>query len=82
MTKTIMAAVLAATMLAAPAAHAQSSILSGKGIPTISVQEREAQEAWWSARAKRQADRHMAACVTMPECQSRQTMSAAPTSKG
>jgi hypothetical protein len=82
MTKTIMAAVLAATMLAASAAHAQSSIPSGKGIPTVSAQERQAQEAWWSARAKHQADRRIASCMAMPECQDGRTMSAATASKG
>jgi len=73
MTKTIMAAVLAATMLAAPAAYAQSS----KGIPTISAQERQAQQAWWAARAQR-----MAACMAMPECSDGRMMSAAPSNKG
>lgn len=78
MTKTIMAAMLAATILSAPAAQAQSSIPSGKGIPTISVQDRRAQEAWWAARAQRHTERHMAACIAMPECQSGRTMSVTP----
>jgi Ni/Co efflux regulator RcnB len=78
MTKTIMAAVLAATMLAAPAAYAQSN----KGIQTISAQERQAQQAWWAARAQRHTDRRMAACMTMPECSDGRMMSAAPSNKG
>ena len=82
MTKTIMAAVLAATILAAPAAYAQSSILSGKGIPTISAQERQAQEAWWSARTKRETNRRVAACMAMPDCQRGPMMSGTAPSKG
>lgn len=78
MTKTIMAAVLAATMLAAPAAYAQSS----KGILTISAQERQAQQAWWAARAERHAEQRMAACRAMPECSDGRMMSAAPSNKG
>lgn len=78
MTKTIMAAVLAATMLAAPAAYAQSS----KGIPIISAQERQAQQAWWTARAQRQVGQRMAACMAMPECSDGRMMSAAPSNKG
>jgi Ni/Co efflux regulator RcnB len=78
MTKTIMAAVLAATMLAAPAAYAQSS----KGIPTISAQERQAQQAWWAARAQRHARQHMAACTAMPECRDGRMMPAASSNKG
>jgi hypothetical protein len=82
MTKTIMAAVLAATLLSAPAAHAQSAILSGKGIPSISTQDREAQQAWWAARAQRQAERRMAGRMAMPERPDGRTMSANPTNKG
>lgn len=78
MTKTIMAAALAATMLVAPTAFAQSS----KGIPTITAQERQMQEAWRAARAQRHAEQRMAACMTMPECQDGRTMSANPASKG
>ncbi|SEI96345.1 hypothetical protein SAMN05518849_10213 [Sphingobium sp. AP50] len=78
MTKTIMAAVLAATMLAAPAVYAQSS----KGIPTISAQERQAQQAWWAARTQRHAEQRMAACMAMPECSDGRMMSAAPSNKG
>ncbi len=78
MTKTIMAAVLAATMLAAPVAYAQSS----KGIPTISAQERLAQQAWWAARAQRHDEQRMAACMAMPECGDGRMMSAAPSNKG
>jgi len=78
MTKTIMAAVLAATMLAAPAAYAQSS----KGIPTISAQERQAQQAWWAERTARHAERRMAACMVMPSCSDGRMMSAAPSNKG
>ncbi|WEK02167.1 MAG: hypothetical protein P0Y59_10960 [Candidatus Sphingomonas phytovorans] len=82
MTKTIMAAVLAATMLAAPAAHAQSAILSGKGIPTISARERQAQQAWWAARTQRHAKRHTVACMAMPGCSDGRMMPAAPSNKG
>lgn len=78
MTKTIMAALLAATIFAAPAAHAQST----KGIPTLSARERQAQEAWWAARAARHAEKRMAARAAMPECSDRRTMSAAPSNKG
>lgn len=78
MTKTIMAAVLAATMLAAPAAHAQSS----KGTPVITAQERQAQRAWWAARAARHAERRMAACMAMPGCSDGRMMPAAPSNKG
>jgi hypothetical protein len=82
MTKTIMAAMLAAATLVAPSAHAQFSILSGKGISTITAQERQAQQAWWAARGARHAERRMAACMTMPECSDRRMMSAAPSNKG
>ncbi len=78
MTKTITAAVLAATMLAAPAAYAQSS----KGIPTISAQERQAQQAWWAARAQRHAEQRMAACMAMPECSDGRMTSPATSNKG
>ena len=82
MTKTIMAAVLAAAAFVAPSAYAQSAILSGKGISTISAQDRKAQEAWWAARAARHVGKRMAACMTMPECGERRTMSATPSNKG
>lgn len=82
MTKTIMAALLAAATFVAPSAYAQSAALSGKGIPTISVQERQAQEAWWAAHAVRHAGKRMAACMAMPECSDRRMMSAAPSNKG
>jgi len=78
MTKTIMAAVLAAAMLAAPAAHAQSN----KGIPVITVQERQAQRAWWAARVARHAERRMAACMATPGCSDGRMMSTAPSNKG
>lgn len=78
MTKMIMAAVLAATMLAAPAAYAQSS----KSIPTISARERQAQQAWWTARDQRHAEQRMAACMAMPECSDGRMMPAAPSNKG
>jgi Ni/Co efflux regulator RcnB len=78
MTKTIMAAVLAATMLAAPAAYAQSS----KGIPTVTAQERQAQQAWWAARAQRYGKQRMAACIAMPECRDGRMMPAASSNKG
>jgi Ni/Co efflux regulator RcnB len=78
MNKTIMAAVLAAAMLAVPAAYAQSS----KGIPTISARERQAQQAWWTARAQRHAEQRMAACMAMPECSDGRMMSAGLSNKG
>ncbi|MES1973378.1 MAG: hypothetical protein V4472_13045 [Pseudomonadota bacterium] len=82
MTKTIMAALLAAATFVAPSAYAQSAAFSGKGIPIISAQERQAQQAWWAARAARHAEKRMAACVAMPECGDRRMMSAAPSNKG
>jgi len=82
MTKTIMAAMLAAATFVVPSAYAQSSALFGRGIPTLSAQERQAQQAWWAARAARHADKRMAACVAMPECGDRRMMSAAPSNKG
>jgi Ni/Co efflux regulator RcnB len=78
MTKTIMAAVLAATILAAPAAYGQSN----KGVPTLSARERQAQQAWWAARAQRHAEQRMAACMTMPECSDGRMMSPTPSNKG
>jgi Ni/Co efflux regulator RcnB len=77
MTTTIMAAALAVTMLAAPTAYAQSS----KGIPTISAQERQAQQTWWAARAQRRAEQRMAACMALPECSDGRNMPAAHSNK-
>lgn len=82
MTKTITAAMLAAATFVAPSAYAQSAALSGKSNPTISAQERQAQQAWWAARTARHAEKRMAACVAMPECGDRRMMSAAPSNKG
>ncbi len=82
MTKTIMAAMLAAATFVAPSAHAQSAALSGKGVPTLSTQERQAQQSWWAARAVRHAGKRMAACMAMPECNDRRMPSAAPSKKG
>lgn len=82
MTKTIMAAVLAAATLVAPSAYAQSAILSDKGIPTITMPERQVQQAWWETRAARHAENRMAACMAMPECAGERMMSAAPSNKG
>jgi hypothetical protein len=82
MTKTILAAMLAAATFVAPSAHAQSSIPSGKGILTTTVQERQAQQAWWAARGARRAERRMAVCMAMPECSDRRMMSAAPSNMG
>ena len=82
MTKTISAALLAAATFVAPSAHAQSAVLSGKGVPTITAQERQAQQAWWATRAARHMERRMAACMTMPECSDRRMMSAAPSNQG
>ena len=78
MTRMMMTALLAAITLVVPAAHAQSTT----GTPTISVQERQAQQAWWMARAARHAAKRMAASVAMPECGDRRMMSAAPSNKG
>jgi hypothetical protein len=78
MTKTFIAAVLAATGLIAPVAHAQSS----KGIPTVSMQDRQAQQAWWAKRSARMAERHMAACMTMPECAGARMISGKSSNKG
>lgn len=82
MTETIMAAVPAATTLAAPVAHAQPPMRSGKGIPTISAWQRGAQAARWAAHAQRQADRRMAGCRIQPECRGGRTMSATAASQG
>ncbi len=81
MTKTIMAAVLAAATFVPPSAHAQSAVPSGKGIPTISAQERADQDAWWAARASRLAATRIA-CMAMPDCGGRRMMSAASSNKG
>jgi hypothetical protein len=82
MTKTIMAAMLAAATFVAPSAYAQSAAFSGKGVPTISAQEREAQESWWAARAARHTGRRVAACMAMPECSDRRMTPAAPSNQG
>ncbi len=82
MTKTILAAILAAATLVAPSAHAQSAVPSDKSIPTITVQERQVQEAWWAARAARHAERLMATCMIMPKGSDRRTISDLPSNKG
>ncbi len=82
MTKTIMAAMLAATIFVAPSAYAQSAVFSSKGIPIISAQERQALEVWRAARAARHAEKRMATCMAMPECHDRRMMSAAPSNQG
>ncbi|MES2056401.1 MAG: hypothetical protein V4564_10710 [Pseudomonadota bacterium] len=78
MIKTMMAAMLAVVTFVAPSAHAQSTGQSGKGIPTVSMQERRAQQAWWAARA----ERRMAACMAMPECGDGHMMPASPSNRG
>lgn len=82
MTKTILSAILAAATFVAPSAYAQSVSLSGKGAPAITAQERQAQQAWWAARAERHAERRMAACMVMPECRDRRMTSASSSNKG
>lgn len=76
MNKTILAAVLAASMLGVPTAYAQT-----KGTLTLTPQQRQAQEAWWSARAHKTGQK-MAACMAMPDCCNRGMMPATPTTKG
>ena len=71
MTETIMAAVPAATTLAAVAAGNRSSML------------RQGQsQAVGPAGGARQADRRMAGCVIQPECRGGRTMSATAASNG
>lgn len=82
MTKTMMAAMLAAVTFVAPSAYAQFAPLSGKGVPTITAQDRQAQEAWWAARASRHTGKRIAACMAMPECSDRRMMPAAPSDQG
>jgi hypothetical protein len=82
MTKTIWAAMLAAAIFVAPSGYAQSAALSGKGIPIISSQERQAQQAWWASRVSRHAAKRMAVCMTMPDCSDRRMMPAAPSNQG
>jgi hypothetical protein len=82
MTKTILAALLAAAPFVATSAQAQSALPSGKGMPIITAQERQAQQAWWATRAARHMERRMAACMTMPDCGDRRTMSAASSNQG
>ena len=82
MTKTILTAMLAAATFVAPSAYAQSAALSGKGIPIISSPQRQAQQAWWAARAMRHAGKRIAACKAMPDCSDRRMMPAAPSNQG
>lgn len=50
--------------------------ITGRGLPFIaSAKERAAQQLWWAMRAERGAQRRMAACVAMPECQTVRSVS-------
>ena len=53
MTRMMIAATLAATCLVAPAAFAQTAVPPGRGAPSLTARDRQAQEAWWARRAMR-----------------------------
>ena len=61
---------MAAALIGLPALPALAQKSGTTGIQ-LSVQDREAQQAWWAKRAERQADRRTAACMAIPECMDR-----------
>lgn len=61
---------MAAVLIGLPTLPALAQKAGTTGIQ-LSVQERQAQQAWWAKRAERKAERRMAACMAMPDCMDR-----------
>jgi hypothetical protein len=61
---------MAAMLIGLPALPALAQKAGTTGIQ-LSVQERQAQQAWWTKRAERKAERRMTACLVMPACMDR-----------
>ena len=61
---------MAAALIGLPALPALAQKAGTTGIQ-LSVQERQAQQAWWAKRGERKAERRMAACMAMPGCMDR-----------
>lgn len=61
---------MAAALIGLPALPALAQKAGTTGIQ-LSVQERQAQQAWWAKRAERKTERRLAACMAMPDCMDR-----------
>lgn len=61
---------MAAALIGLPTLPVVAQKAGSSGIQ-LSVQERQAQQAWWAKRAERKAERRMATCMAMPDCMDR-----------